>query len=41
MRVDCEGKEWLIHSTRACKPGEVIGMNVGPDEIHIMARMEG
>lgn len=40
MRVDCEGKEWLIHSTHACKPGEVIGMNVGPDEIHIMSRME-
>ena len=41
MQVDCEGTEWLIHSTRACVPGEVIGMNIGPDEIHIMARSEG
>ncbi|MCI2046777.1 MAG: ABC transporter ATP-binding protein [Faecalibacterium sp.] len=40
MQVDCEGKKWLIHSTRACQPGEMIGMNIGPDEIHIMARGE-
>ncbi|MGN0298123.1 MAG: spermidine/putrescine ABC transporter ATP-binding protein [Lachnospiraceae bacterium] len=40
MQVDCEGKSWLIHSTKACKPGELIGMNIGPDEIHIMSRME-
>ena len=41
MQVDCEGTQWLIHSTRACAPGEVIGMCIGPDEIHIMARSEG
>lgn len=41
MQVDVEGKRWLIHSTHACTPGEVIGMNIGPDEIHIMARQEG
>ena len=40
MHVECEGREWLIHSTRACQPGEMIGMNIGPDEIHIMARSE-
>ena len=40
MQVDCEGREWLIHSTRACQPGEMIGMRIGPDEIHIMARSE-
>ena len=38
MHVDCEGREWLIHSTRACTPGETIGMRIGPNEIHIMAR---
>lgn len=38
MHVDVEGKEWLIHSTQASQPGEIIGMNIGPDEIHIMAR---
>ena len=31
----------LIHSTRACTPGETIGMRIGPNEIHIMARSEG
>lgn len=40
MHVDVEGKEWLIHSTQASQPGELIGMNIGPDEIHIMARSE-
>ena len=38
MHVECEGREWLIHSTRACTPGETIGMRIGPNEIHIMAR---
>ena len=38
MHVDVEGKEWLIHSTQASQPGEMIGMNIGPDEIHIMSR---
>ena len=36
-----QGREWLIHSTRACTPGETIGMRIGPDEIHIMARSDG
>ena len=38
MHVECEGREWLIHSTRACTPGETIGMRIGPNEIHIMSR---
>ena len=41
MHVECEGREWLIHSTRACTPGETIGMRIGPNEIHIMSRSEG
>ena len=40
MHVDVEGYEWLIHSTQASQPGELIGMNIGPDEIHIMKRSE-
>ena len=40
MHVDVEGYEWLIHSTRASQPGEMIGMCIGPDEIHIMPREE-
>mgnify|MGYP000815361421 FL=1 len=37
MHVECEGREWLIHSTRACTPGETIGMRIGPNEIHILS----
>ena len=40
MHVDVEGYEWIIHSTQASRPGELIGMNIGPDEIHIMSRQE-
>ena len=40
MRVEQGGFEWIIHSTQASQPGEVIGMCIGPDEIHIMSRME-
>ena len=41
MHLDCEGVEWVAQSTRASQPGEYVGLNVGPDEIHIMSRMEG
>ena len=40
MHVDVEGYEWILHSTQASQPGELIGMNIGPDEIHIMKRSE-
>ncbi len=40
MRVEQAGYEWIIHSTKASQPGELIGMNIGPEEIHIMHRME-
>ena len=40
MHVEQGGFEWIIHSTQASQPGEVIGMCIGPDEIHIMARTE-
>ena len=40
MHVEQAGYEWIIHSTQASAPGELIGMRIGPDEIHIMARME-
>ncbi|MEG0179717.1 MAG: ABC transporter ATP-binding protein [Oscillospiraceae bacterium] len=41
MRVEQGGIEWIIHSTQASEPGEAIGMLIGPDDIHIMHRMEG
>lgn len=41
MRVEQAGYEWIIHSTQTSAPGELIGMCIGPDEIHIMTRTEG
>lgn len=38
MTVEQGGNEWIIQSTIASHPGELIGMNIGPDEIHIMQR---
>ena len=40
MRVEQAGYEWIIHSTQAQQAGEIVGMNIGPDEIHIMKKME-
>ncbi len=40
MHVDMEGYDWIVHSTQASKPGEMVGLNIGPDEIHIMRRTE-
>ena len=41
MHVEQAGYEWIIHSTQASAPGELIGMRIGPDEIHIMHRTQG
>lgn len=40
MRVDGHGYNWLIHSTKAETVGTQIGMNILPEDIHIMDRME-
>ena len=40
MHVEQGDFGWIIHSTRASQPGEMIGMCIGPDEIHIMPREE-
>ena len=41
MHVRQAGMEWIIHSTQASQVGEMIGMCIGPDEIHIMHRTNG
>ena len=41
MVVDALGYRWKIHSTISEKPGDRIGMFVGPEDIHIMEKMEG
>ena len=40
MMVEALGYHWMIHSTQAAEPGSVIGMDVAPEDIHIMKRME-
>ena len=43
MRVDVPGQDedWLIQSTVAQKVGDVIGMDVDPENIHIMKKYTG
>ena len=33
---DENGNEWIIHSTRKATVGDEIGLNFGPDDIHVM-----
>ncbi|MDL2253717.1 ABC transporter ATP-binding protein [Ruminococcaceae bacterium OttesenSCG-928-I18] len=40
MVVEQAGGEWLVQSTDASQPGDLIGMRLDPDEIHIMHRCE-
>ncbi len=40
MTVEQAGNEWIIQSTVAQNPGELIGMKIEPDMIHIMKRTE-
>ena len=40
MMVEGCGHHWMIHSTAASEPGSFIGMNITPNDIHIMDRME-
>ena len=40
MLVEGAGKHWLIHNTLAAEQGKLIGMNILPNDIHIMDREE-
>lgn len=40
MVVEQGEYDWVIQSTMASQPGELVGMTIGPDEIHIMPRTE-
>ncbi len=39
ISVEQGGFDWLIHSTQKQQEGNLVGMNIGPEEIHIMKRM--
>ena len=41
ISIEQAGAHWIVHSTQSQTPGELVGMNIGPEEIHIMHRMEG
>ena len=38
--VDIKGFKWMIQSTDVQHPGDVIGISIKPDEIHIMKKSE-
>ena len=40
MMVEALGYHWMIHSTMSVEPGTLIGMDVAPENIHIMKRQE-
>ena len=39
MMIDCLGFEWMVHSTLMEEPGAEIGMNILPNDIHIMRKV--
>ncbi|MGI5889167.1 MAG: spermidine/putrescine ABC transporter ATP-binding protein [Oscillospiraceae bacterium] len=41
MIVESEGFMWKVHSTMCSETGTEVGMNIGPDEIHVMKRGSG
>ncbi len=36
IEVESSGYDWIIHSTQAQIPGDMVGLDIGPEEIHIM-----
>lgn len=39
MNVKCNGLDWMIHSTKGREVGEQVGIQFGPNDIHIMNKM--
>jgi len=39
IEVEADNKKWLIHNTKNVKVSEKIGMNIYPDDIHIMKKV--
>lgn len=40
MIVDSFGSKWMIHSTMCEQPGTMVGMNINPEDIHIMKKSD-
>lgn len=41
MEIESSDFCWLVHSTKAAEVGTEVGISFGPDDIHIMNKMEG
>lgn len=41
MMIECQDQTLIVQSTRMREPGKVVGISVGPEEIHVMARGAG
>ncbi len=39
MNIQCGGLFWLVHSTKCQPVGTKVGLDFGPDDIHIMKRL--
>ncbi len=39
--VEGHGLQWMIHSTQSREVGDMIGMTLTPNDIHVMRKMEG
>ncbi|MDD3766262.1 MAG: ABC transporter ATP-binding protein [Eubacteriales bacterium] len=39
MIINCNGFDWMVHSTLAEEAGSQIGMNIMPNDIHIMKKV--
>ena len=39
MTIKCGGLFWLVHSTKCQAAGTQVGLDFGPDDIHIMKRL--
>lgn len=39
MTVKCNGLDWMIHSTKAQKVDNEVGLSFGPEDIHIMNKL--
>lgn len=39
MNVKCNGLDWMIHSTKCKEVDDVVGLDFGPEDIHIMKKL--
>lgn len=40
MIINAYSDIWMVHSTKAAQPGEIVGLQITPEDIHIMKKSE-